>query len=153
MATNASEHLGLHLWEPTDQVLRTEFNENWQKIDTAAAEAQGIAERAQTTADAAYSSGNKPFVVGNYTGTGKDVTISLGFKPSFLIVCGHAATDALNTDEKILYAFTATGGHVITGRIQLLPQDSLPAPEVPAGAIPTYLSAAGLMTISHFDNR
>ena len=37
MATNASEHLGLHLWEPTDQVLRTEFNENWQKIDTAAA--------------------------------------------------------------------------------------------------------------------
>ena len=119
MATNASEHLGLHLWEPTDQVLRTEFNENWQKIDTAAAEAQGIAERAQTTADTAYSSGNKPFVVGNYTGTGKDVTISLGFKPSFLIVCGHAATDALNTDEKILYAFTATGGHVITGRIQL----------------------------------
>ena len=97
MATNASEHLGLHLWEPTDQVLRTEFNENWQKIDTAAAEAQSIAERAQTTADAAYSSGNKPFVVGNYTGTGKDVTISLGFKPSFLIVCGHAATDALNT--------------------------------------------------------
>ena len=31
MATNSSEHLGLHLWEPTDQVLRTEFNENWQK--------------------------------------------------------------------------------------------------------------------------
>ena len=29
--------LRLHLWEPTDQVLRTEFNENWQKIDTAAA--------------------------------------------------------------------------------------------------------------------
>ena len=37
MATNSSEHLGLHLWQPTDQVLRTEFNENWQKIDTAAA--------------------------------------------------------------------------------------------------------------------
>ena len=37
MATNSSEHLGLHLRQPTDQVLRTEFNENWQKIDTAAA--------------------------------------------------------------------------------------------------------------------
>ena len=37
MATNSSEHLGLHLWEPTDQVLRTEFNENWQKLDAAAA--------------------------------------------------------------------------------------------------------------------
>ena len=38
MATNSSEHLGLHLWEPTDQVLRTEFNQNWTKIDTAVAE-------------------------------------------------------------------------------------------------------------------
>lgn len=38
MATNTSKYLGLHLWEPSDQVLRTEFNENWQKFDTAAAE-------------------------------------------------------------------------------------------------------------------
>ena len=38
MATNSSEHLGLHLWEPTDQVLRTEFNENWQKLDVEAAD-------------------------------------------------------------------------------------------------------------------
>ena len=35
MSTNTSQNLGLHLWEPTDQVLRTEFNENWQKLDTA----------------------------------------------------------------------------------------------------------------------
>ena len=35
MSTNTSQNLGLHLWEPTDQVLRTEFNQNWQKIDTA----------------------------------------------------------------------------------------------------------------------
>ena len=40
MATNSSEHLGLHLWEPTDQVLRTEFNQNWSKIDEAVAEVQ-----------------------------------------------------------------------------------------------------------------
>ena len=40
MATNSSEHLGLHLWQPTDQVLRTEFNQNWSKIDEAVAEVQ-----------------------------------------------------------------------------------------------------------------
>ena len=33
MSTNKSEHLQLHLWEPGDSVLRTEFNDNWQKLD------------------------------------------------------------------------------------------------------------------------
>ena len=46
MATNSSQHLGLHLWEPTDQVLRTEFNENWTKIDTAVNTAQETTEEA-----------------------------------------------------------------------------------------------------------
>ena len=51
MATNTSEHLGLHLWEPTDQVLRTEFNQNWTKIDTAVNAAQETAEAAQSAAE------------------------------------------------------------------------------------------------------
>ena len=51
MATNSSEHLGLHLWEPTDQVLRTEFNENWQKLDTAVGAAQDAADAAQQEAE------------------------------------------------------------------------------------------------------
>ena len=55
MATNSSEHLGLHLWEPTDQVLRTEFNQNWQKIDTAVAEA--------------FGPDNRPYVSGSFTVT------------------------------------------------------------------------------------
>ena len=57
MATNTSEHLGLHLWEPTDQVLRTEFNQNWTKIDTAVNAAQETAEAAQS--DIAKSPANK----------------------------------------------------------------------------------------------
>ena len=119
MSTNTSQNLGLHLWEPTDQVLRTEFNQNWQKIDTAVNAAQETAEAAQNTADGAYCPSNKPYVVGHYTGTGNNVTVTLGFKPSYIIICGHQATDALNTDERILYAFSATGGSVVTGRIQL----------------------------------
>ena len=33
MSTNKSEHLSLHLWEPVDDFLRTEFNENFEAID------------------------------------------------------------------------------------------------------------------------
>ena len=35
MSTNKSEHLKLHLWEPEDDFLRTEFNENFEAIDGA----------------------------------------------------------------------------------------------------------------------
>ena len=64
MATTTSEHLGLHLWEPTDQVLRTEFNQNWTKIDTAVNAAQETAEAAQSAAE------QRPYVIGSYTGNG-----------------------------------------------------------------------------------
>ena len=77
MATNSSEHLGLHLWEPTDQVLRTEFNQNWQKLDTAVNAAQ---ETAETQCQA-----------GTYTGNGKTMAeggqlIETGFQPKFVII-------------------------------------------------------------------
>ncbi|MCI8539257.1 MAG: hypothetical protein HFF18_11460 [Oscillospiraceae bacterium] len=35
MSTNKSQNLKLHLWEPEDNFLRTEFNENFAAIDTA----------------------------------------------------------------------------------------------------------------------
>ena len=74
MATNTSEHLGLHLWEPTDQVLRTEFNQNWTKIDTAVNAAQETAEAAQSAAE------QRPYVIGSYTGNGGTQSITLGFQ-------------------------------------------------------------------------
>ena len=85
MATNTSEHLGLHLWEPTDQVLRTEFNQNWTKIDTAVNAAQGTAEAAQSAAE------QRPYVIGSYTGNGGTQSITLGFQPSFVIITAQPA--------------------------------------------------------------
>ena len=85
MATNASEHLGLHLWEPTDQVLRTEFNQNWTKIDTAVNAAQETAEAAQSAAE------QRPYVIGSYTGNGGTQSITLGFQPSFVIITAQPA--------------------------------------------------------------
>ena len=85
MATNTSEHLGLHLWEPTDQVLRTELNQNWTKIDTAVNAAQETAEAAQSAAE------QRPYVIGSYTGNGGTQSITLGFQPSFVIITAQPA--------------------------------------------------------------
>ena len=108
MSTNTSQNLGLHLWEPTDQVLRTEFNQNWQKIDTAvdtaqqtadtaeskADTAQATATAAQTAASAAYCPSNKPYAMGSYTGNGGTQSILLGFQPSFLIITAQPANSS-----------------------------------------------------------
>ena len=116
MATNSSEHLGLHLWEPTDQVLRTEFNQNWQKIDTAVNAAQETADAAQDTADAAQTAAsaaftptNMPYVTGTYTGDGStnNRTINLGFKPRFLIITGMSRSS--NEDDSPLKRFALVG--------------------------------------------
>ena len=99
MATNSSQNLGLHLWEPDDQVLRTEFNQNWQKIDTAVAAVQddltdGLAAAAQDLADLAADVGNGGSTAriawGTYTGTGtfgaaNPTTFACDFHPVLLV--------------------------------------------------------------------
>ena len=68
-----TEHYQLHQWEPGDAFLRTDFNENLEKIDTALG---GLSiER---------------IAHGSYVGDGtNDRTIQLPFKPEFVIVFGH----------------------------------------------------------------
>lgn len=122
-----TENYHLPQWAAEDPVLRTDFNEAWAALDTglstaaeAAAAAQGTADAAQVTADTARAEAAAlPYVTGSYTGTGSDVTVTLGFRPSFVIICGHAASSAMNTDTNLLYAFSATGGSVVSSRIRL----------------------------------
>ena len=65
-----TQNYQLHQWEPEDPFLRTDFNEDLEKIDSALKEAN--------TGPAC--------VTGSYLGTGQDMTISLGFRPSFLVL-------------------------------------------------------------------
>ena len=59
MSTNKSERYQLNLWEPGDDFIRTEFNENFEKLDGAAR-----------------------VVFGTYTGDGAATRhIELGFTP------------------------------------------------------------------------
>ena len=115
MATNTSEHLGLHLWEPTDQVLRTEFNQNWTKIDTAVNAAQETAEAAQSAAE------QRPYVIGSYTGNGGTQSITLGFQPSFVIITAQPANSrdtafiaiSGGSEAASTLSFTETGFNVM----------------------------------------
>lgn len=43
-----TEHLGLHQWEATDSFLRTDFNEDFQKIDGAVGEAAQMVKLSET---------------------------------------------------------------------------------------------------------
>jgi len=68
-----TEHLGLHQWEPEDSFLRSDFNEDFAKIDA------GVKAAAEL-----------PYAVGTFTaGSGSEtVTVELGFTPSAVLVGG-----------------------------------------------------------------
>lgn len=66
---------GLHQWEATDNFLRTDFNADFQKIDTAIRAAVTLAE------------GRGSIVTGRYVGNGEtSQTVTLGFRPKALLV-------------------------------------------------------------------
>ena len=64
----------LHQWVPEDDFLRSDFNEDFQKIDA------GIAAALAAAGDKAE------IVTGAYTGNGSSQTINLGFQPRAVYV-------------------------------------------------------------------
>lgn len=115
MSTNKSQNLNLHLWEPEDDFLRTEFNENFTAVDSAVKSAQTAAVNAQQTADKALS---LPYATGSYTGNGKDISINLGFRPSFLMISGMRSAYVGGAGEYSNYNIM-TGGNVVSDRVAL----------------------------------
>lgn len=74
MATNQTQQYGLHLWEPGDDFLREEFNENFEALDGAAR-----------------------MVTGVYTGDGAaSQSIELGQRAKAVIVTNEAGMVNLN---------------------------------------------------------
>lgn len=79
MASKQSKQFQLNLWEPEDAVLRTEFNENTQKIEDAIV---------QLTSQA-FSVSNAPFVFGSFVGNGQETQkIYVGFHAKFVLIAG-----------------------------------------------------------------
>lgn len=116
MSTNKSQNLNLHLWEPEDDFLRTEFNENFTAVDSAVKSAQTAAVNAQQTADKALL---LPYATGSYTGNGTSVEIDLGFRPSFLIVVSMRSGIGMGQDYEWIGFFGITGGTSLSNQLIL----------------------------------
>lgn len=94
MASNYTEHYGLCQWEATDQVLRTDFNEDNTKIDAAL---KGLSEQntalEASVAAAVAAAGNCEMELITYTGTGtygegKPTQITFSILPDIFIIVG-----------------------------------------------------------------
>lgn len=135
---NYTTNYHLPQWVESDRILMEDFNAAMSSIDggikgaqNAAAEAQGAAEIAQSTAEAAQSSAdaaqstadnaycpeNKPYVVGSYTGTGEQLTITLGFRPKFVVISGMKAGAGVNSTIEWDRNFGLCDGTVLSERL------------------------------------
>ena len=65
-----TQHYQLHQWEPNDNFLRTDFNTDLEKIDTAI-----------------HAADQEDYIAGTYTGDGaEERVITLGFTPSAMFL-------------------------------------------------------------------
>ena len=84
----------LHQWVPGDNFLRTDFNEDFAKIDAAIKGVEtaantalaGKAGTAALEAVQALANGKAEVVLGTYTGTGGTKAVSLGFRPRAVFI-------------------------------------------------------------------
>lgn len=139
MATNHTENYNLNLWEPTDTFLRTEFNENTQKLDAAlkseadartaadaalqaavntkadASTVTALTQTVNTKADAAALDG---MIVTGSAGTRaymQSKAIDLGFYPHLVILFEVGECLEILTRENLYKFYTRSGSPITTG--------------------------------------
>ena len=124
---NYTTNYHLPQWVESDRILMEDFNDAMAGIDQGIQGAKAAAETAQTTADTAeqkaealadaYTPSNQPFVVGTYVGTGTDTTVTLGFRPKFVVISGmQPGTQSNSTSDWDRY-FALCDGNVLSGRV------------------------------------
>ena len=122
---NYTKNYRLPQWVKEDRIMMDDFNAMNSSIENGltktaaqAARAEQSAQNAESSAASAYSPGNKPYVVGTYTGTGEYLAIDVGFRPSILIISGLRDTlSALGTEYFMDYACIATGNSYPRGLV------------------------------------
>ena len=108
-------------WVESDRVQMEDFNQMCADIDQGIKNAQETANTAESKANAvqdAYKPDNKPYVTGTYTGTGEDVTIMLGFRPSFLIISAMGQNKQSNSTVEWDRHYGITGGSALSRRLE-----------------------------------
>ena len=99
-----------------------DFNAMNTSIENGLTRTDAKADSANTKADTAVQIANaaanaKPYAVGHYTATGEDQEISVGFRPSFLIISGMGDTELPNSDSAWTFYFGLTAGNAVPRRI------------------------------------
>ena len=118
---NYTENYHLPQWVETDRVQMEDFNQMCADIDQGIKNAQETANTAESKANAvqdAYKPDNNPYVTGTYTGTGEDVTIMLGFRPSFLIISAMGQNKQSNSTVEWDRHYGITGGSALSRRLE-----------------------------------
>lgn len=102
-------NLGLHQWQPGDSFLRTDFNADFSKIDTAVG-------------------GQLKIATGSFTANGTNsLTVTIGLKPKVLILLGRIKTSngnnfawGLVTTDVFFYDYGTFNGLITDGRFVCL---------------------------------
>ena len=123
---NYTNHYRLPQWEKTDRVLMDDFNQAMTSIESGIDAARDEARRkedalakadaelsarihsAQASADAALAA--LPYVTGSFTGTDQEQKITLGFRPSFLIISGMEENPDHNSSGYVAHFTGITAG-------------------------------------------
>ena len=124
---NYTTNYHLPQWAETDRIMMEDFNQMCSDIDEGIKTAQDTADTAESKADAAqttansvadaYTPDNQPYVVGTYVGTGTDTTVTLGFRPKFVVISGmQPGTQSNSTSDWDRY-FALCDGNVLSGRV------------------------------------
>lgn len=94
MASNHTEHYNLCQWEATDQVLRTDFNEDNAKVDAAL---NALAAQDTALNELVNQRGNCQLYTTSYTGTGSagesdPNSVTFPQKPVFVMISGRGVS-------------------------------------------------------------
>ena len=125
MSSYLTEHYQLHTWEPGDDFLRTEFNENFEALDGALA---------------------GKIAVGSYTGDGEaEQFISLGFTPSAVFVNDDSGYVAYHNNSSGRYygGMALKGGPLVISGSTILSVEEGGFRVYPNGSASVYTNITG----------
>ena len=119
---NYTKNYRLPQWVKEDRIMMDDFNAMNTSIESGLTRTDAKADSANTKADTAVQIANaaanaKPYAVGHHTATGEDQEISVGFRPSFLIISGMGDTELPNSDSAWTFYFGLTAGNAVPRRI------------------------------------
>ena len=150
MSTNKTTHYQLNQWEPEDKVLRTEFNQDNQKIDQALhgkadqealTALQGLVAQKADSADLEELRGSSvQIAAGAYTGDGAaSRLISLPFTPKAVYLCDKQGRTYASGSNLSTYYY---GGLAVAGQGTVAPNGS-PLLTIEEGGFRVYVGNAG----------